>query len=39
MKPTAQHLLDGIEGEEHTQAEDTKAIEDFKDFCKDFTVD
>lgn len=36
MKPTAQHLLDGIEGEEHTQAEDTKAIEDF---CKDFTVD
>lgn len=29
VKPTAQHLLDEFEGENHTQAENTKAIEDF----------
>ncbi|MHA7209567.1 hypothetical protein [Arthrobacter sp. MDT1-65] len=39
VKPTAQHILDEIGGEEFSEAEGTETIEEFKDFCMDYTVD
>ncbi|MHA7191091.1 hypothetical protein ACX80N_12455 [Arthrobacter sp. MDT2-16] len=39
VKPTAQHLIKQIDGEEFSKAEDERVIEDFKDFCMDYTVD
>ncbi|WP_104164411.1 hypothetical protein [Arthrobacter sp. SX1312] len=38
VKPTVEHILAQIDGEEFSNGEDTAVIEDFKDFCKDYTV-
>lgn len=39
VAPTAEYVLDEIDGVEHSEAEGTAILDEFKDFCKDYTID
>lgn len=39
VKPTAAFIVAGINGEEQSEKDSAKAIDSFKDFCLNYTVD